>query len=387
MKVLYMSGMYPTPTYPQKGIFCHEQVKALRKLGIEVDVIVPMTIYDKEYTTKMWEYEGVKIHYIRYFKLPGVHCFENIGKHLYHALMRAKIDFTQYDVLHADAPLPAGNAIQRISARYKIPFVVHGHGLDVFMDVDYKNAPNCDRIVTKCKEVYLKANAIVGVSQKVLDNILSRLDVKDKCFVVYNGVDTNKFFPDYDKSNDILEIITVGNLIELKGHDITLQAIAKVVNQGYNKLHLTIYGRGEKEEELKQLTQKLKLEKYVTFEGYVPYEEIAKKMREADLFVLPSWYEAIGCVYLEAMASGTVTVGCYENGIDEVIRTGQNGFLVRPHNIQDLVNVVLYANEYKMHKKYQRIAQNARKSVEEGYSWYCSAKSLIAVYRTIKANR
>lgn len=49
MKVLYISGMYPTPDYPQKGIFCHEQVKALKQIGVDVDVVVPMTIYDKEY--------------------------------------------------------------------------------------------------------------------------------------------------------------------------------------------------------------------------------------------------------------------------------------------------------------------------------------------------
>ena len=384
MKVLYISGMYPTPTYPQKGIFCHEQVKALIKIGIKVDVIVPMTVYDREYTTKMWEYEGVKIRYVRYFKLPGVHGFENIGKHLYRALLKEKIDFKQYDVLHADSPLPSGDAIQKISVKYKIPFIVHGHGLDVFMDVDYKNTRNCSKIVAKCKEVYLNANAIVGVSQKVIDNISARLNVREKSFVVYNGVDTEKFSPNYNKFNKKLEIISVGNLIELKGHDITIQAIAKAVNQGCDNLHLTIYGRGEKEEELKLLTKKMNLETYVTFEGYVPYEEIAKKMREADLFVLPSWYEAIGCVYLEAMASGMITVGCYENGIDEVIQNGKNGFLVRPHNVEDVVNVILYANEHKMDKEYRQIAENARKIAEKDFSWYCSAKSLVEVYKLIK---
>ena len=54
MKVLYISGMYPTPDYPQKGIFCHEQVKALKQIGVDVDVVVPMTIYDKEYKKRTW---------------------------------------------------------------------------------------------------------------------------------------------------------------------------------------------------------------------------------------------------------------------------------------------------------------------------------------------
>lgn len=43
MKILYVSGMYPTPKFPQKGIFSHEQVKALRKRGVDIDVVVPYT--------------------------------------------------------------------------------------------------------------------------------------------------------------------------------------------------------------------------------------------------------------------------------------------------------------------------------------------------------
>lgn len=65
LRVLYITTMYPTPAYPQKGIFCHEQVKALNKIGVKVDVIVPMTIYDREYT-KHWTYEDIEIQYIRF---------------------------------------------------------------------------------------------------------------------------------------------------------------------------------------------------------------------------------------------------------------------------------------------------------------------------------
>lgn len=387
MKVLYISGMYPTPTYPQKGIFCHEQVKALKKIGVEVDVIVPMTIYDKEYTTKIWEYEGVAIRYIRYFKLPGVRRFENIGKHLYHALVRAKIDFTQYDVLHADAPLPTGDAMRLISKKYGIPFIVHGHGLDVFMAVDYQDASNCEKIVKKCIEVYSVADAIAGVSQKVLDNIIKRVDVSDKCFTVYNGVDIDKFSQNIYKNNEKLEIISVGNLIDLKGHDITLRAISKLVQEGKKNLHFTLYGRGSKELELRELIKKLNISEYVTFRGYVSYEEVATGLRNSDIFVLPSWYEAIGCVYLEAMASGIVSVGCYKNGIDEIINHSENGFLVRPHNIEDVAEVLRFAYDKKDKEEFQKVAENGRATVVKYFTWKCSAENLLKVYESVKEER
>ena len=234
MKVLYISGMYPTPDYPQKGIFCHEQVKALKQIGVDVDVVVPMTIYDKEYKKRTWNYEGVEIQYIRFFKFPGVKRYEQIGRSLYVSLLLSGINFRKYDIIHADAPLPAGDAALRLSNKYGIPFIVHGHGLDVFFDESYKDAPNCQRIVEVCKKVYKQAEAVIGVSQKVLDCIQKRIDIREKGKVVYNGVDIDKFYPT-DKKSEEKYILATGNLIALKGHDDTIKAFAELKKAG-NKL-------------------------------------------------------------------------------------------------------------------------------------------------------
>ncbi len=376
MKVLYITMMYPVPKYPQKGVFCHEQVKALKQIGVEVDVVVPLPFYDKDYEKSEWDYEGVHIRYIRYFKLPGVRGFENIGKYLYHALKRAKIDFDQYDILHADAPLPAGDAMRTISQKYGIPLVVHGHGLDVFLEESYKNAKNCDKIVKTSIRVYQEAAAIVGVSQKVLDQIQKKVDISKKGYVVYNGVDTDEFVPVVHKNRRI-EIVSIGNLIPLKGHDYTIQAVKKIVEKGKYDIHLTIAGRGEKEAELKTLVEKLELSKYVQFVGYVTYDKIVSLLQNSDVFVLPSYYEALGCVYLEAMACGVPVIGCWGNGIDEIIRNGQDGYLVEGKNVESIVE-----NVEKMLEKnhYKEMGRLARENVEKSYRWLDSAQSLREIY-------
>lgn len=376
MKVLYITMMYPVPKYPQKGVFCHEQVKALKQIGVEVDVVVPLPFYDKDYEKSEWDYEGVYIRYIRYFKLPGVRGFENIGKYLYHALKRAKIDFDQYDILHADAPLPAGDAMRTISQKYGIPLVVHGHGLDVFLEESYKNAKNCDKIVKTSIRVYQEAAAIAGVSQKVLDQIQKKVDISKKGYVVYNGVDTDKFVP-VEHKNRRIEVVSIGNLIPLKGHDYTIQAVKKIVEKGKYDIHLTIAGRGEKEAELKTLVEKLELSKYVRFVGYVTYDKIVSLLQKSDIFVLPSYYEALGCVYLEAMACGVPVIGCWENGIDEIIQNGQDGYLVEGKNVESIVE-----NVEKMLEKnhYKEMGRLARESVEKSYRWLDSAQSLREIY-------
>lgn len=383
MKVLYISGMYPTPDYPQKGIFCHEQVKALKQIGVDVDVVVPMTVYDKEYETKKWKYEGVEIQYIRFFKLPGVRGYEHIGKLLYYSLLLSGIKFQEYDIIHADAPLPAGDAASRLAKKYGIPFVVHGHGLDVFFDESYKDAPNCKKISKVCKQVYEQASAIAGVSQKVLNCIQERVDIHDKSYVVYNGVDITKFYPISEKTSEKY-IFAVGNLIALKGHDDTIKAFAQLVNSEVTDIRLKIAGRGPLETELKDLVERLGISSYVDFLGYVPYEKIAELMRNARLFCLPSWYEALGCVYLEAMASGIPTIGCYGNGIDEVITDGLDGFLVDNKNVQQIFEKMKMIFQGKA---YENVGVKARKTVEGNYKWIDSAKNLLKLYGEIKDDK
>ena len=382
MKVLYLTGMYPTPAYPQKGIFCHEQVKALKKQGIDVDVVVPVTPYDKDHPPKVWEYEGVTIRYVRFFKVPGLCWFERIGTFLYWALHLSGIKLAQYDVIHADAPLPAGYAAMKISKKYGIPYVIHCHGLDVFLDEDYGKSKRYPKIAPRVDQVYLQANAIVGVSGKTLENVQKRLDVASKCHVVYNGVDTQSFQPAEKADRKELHILSVGNLIPLKGHDLTIQALGELVNEGCRELRLDIYGRGEKEAELKALVKTQNMEDWVSFKGYVPYSEVAQAMAQADVFLLPSWYEAIGCVYLEAMASGTIAVGCFENGIDEVIVSGENGFLVTPHSVGDIVSTLKKILQMTTEDR-QTIARKGRQTVVESFTWKASAQTLAEVYNKL----
>lgn len=129
------------------------------------------------------------------------------------------------------------------------------------------------KISEVCRRVYEQANAIAGVSQKVLNYIQERVDIRDKGYVVYNGVDTTKFYPVSEKVSEKY-ILSVGNLIALKGHDDTIKAFAELVNSGVTDVRLKIAGRGPLEIELKDLVERLGISNYVDFLGYVPYEKL-----------------------------------------------------------------------------------------------------------------
>lgn len=374
IRVLYITTMYPIPAFPQQGIFCHEQVKALKQIGVDVTVAVPIPFYDSQ-KEKKWDYEGIHIRYVRFFKMPRARDFHRTGRSLFQALNKA-FKLNAFDLFHADASLPSGYAAMIASEKYHIPFLVHGHGLDVFLEGSYSGLKNCNKISEACQLVYKRANAVVGVSQKVLNNIQEKVDISGKAYVVYNGVDVDKFLPMSHK-NEQLIITSIGNLIPLKGHDYTIKAVKRLVDQGYTNIKLIIAGRGKLEKELKQSSHSLGLDNYIEFVGYIPYNDIVKLLQNSDIFVLPSWYEALGCVYLEAMACGVPAIGCWDNGIDEVITDGVNGYLVEGKSDEQIVDKL---KQFIENNGSAMMGEKARLTVEEKFKWEDSAYRLKRIY-------
>ena len=204
------------------------------------------------------------------------------------------------------------------------------------------------------------------------------MNISGKDFVAFNGVDAEKFSPVEKEPGEKVTFISIGNLIPLKGHDYTLRAIKALVDKGHTNICLKLLGRGYLEQELKDLAKELEIEQYVDFVGYVPYDDVRKTLQQSDVFVLPSWYEAFGCVYLEAMACGLPAIGCLGNGIDEVILHGQTGYLVENKSLDQLTDCMERLLDGTTR---QRIGKAAAKAVKEQYLWKHSAKALVQAYK------
>ena len=122
------------------------------------------------------------------------------------------------------------------------------------------------------------------------------------------------------------------------------------------------------------------------FENVIKYLNLAndtqtENMQKAGIFVLPSFYEALGCVYLEAMASGVAALGIKGCGIDEIITDKENGYLVEPHNTEQIAERILYAIENP--EEHARIAMAGYDHVINQYQWVHVAQSLAKVYEEI----
>jgi glycosyltransferase involved in cell wall biosynthesis len=102
-------------------------------------------------------------------------------------------------------------------------------------------------------------------------------------------------------------------------------------------------------------------------------------MRRATVFALPSRYEGLGCVYLEAMAAGKPVVACLGQGIDEVIKPGLNGCLIKPDDLEELIDTLtrlLQQTEIR-----RKMGDAARRTILQRYTLAEQAARLFRLYR------
>jgi glycosyltransferase involved in cell wall biosynthesis len=97
------------------------------------------------------------------------------------------------------------------------------------------------------------------------------------------------------------------------------------------------------------------------------------------MFALPSSYEGLGCVYLEAMACAKPVIGCRGQGIEEVIEHGKSGMLVTPENEQELTDAMETILRDK--ELCQRMGKNALAIILDRLTLAHQAQKLAEVYR------
>jgi glycosyltransferase involved in cell wall biosynthesis len=172
-----------------------------------------------------------------------------------------------------------------------------------------------------------------------------------------------------------VRFISVSHLHEGKGIDVTLRALAQARDAGFEDWTFTIVGDGDQERELVELVREMRL-RQVTFTGGQPRENVFALLSEADVFVLPSYREAFGIAYLEAMAAGLVTIGVRGQGPSAFIEHGINGFLVNPKDPDDLARLLLQIPGDA--ERMRAIGAAARRTVRSGFTWDAHAEKLLA---------
>jgi teichuronic acid biosynthesis glycosyltransferase TuaC len=322
----------------------------------------------------------VPAHWFRYFALPGGFGLPSAGNFVFaHIVSKVREIHSsqQINLIHAHGPLPCGHAAMLLGAELSIPYVVSVHGLDAFSDqqVSGRAGEWCRRI---SQRVYRSSRRVIGISEHVREQILEGTGPSCRTSVVYNGVDPELFSPGDDPCADSLIVLSVGNLIPIKGHKLLIRAVATLAVE-FPALQLEIIGEGPERSRLEILASELKITERIAFLGRQSRKQVAAVMQRCTLFALPSRYEGLGCVYLEAMSTGKPVIGCRGQGIAEIIRHGSNGFLVGSDNEKELTLAIAMLLRDPLRRR--NIGSAARDTILERVTLAQQAESLIRIYR------
>jgi len=209
---------------------------------------------------------------------------------------------------------------------------------------------------------------IIAVSQSVKD-FISKYEFipQHRITMIYHGVDINQFKKktnliklkqELNIKDDDFVIGIVGRMIKQKGHKYLLEAIAKLKDE-ISTIKLLIIGTGNLETSLKYYSKKLGIEKNVVFLGF--RMDMTPLYSLMNILCLPSIFEGLGLVLVEAMLCQTITIGAEIHGITEVIQDGINGYLFPPKNSTALANIILKIYNSNFDKK---IYEQAKKSTQ-----------------------
>jgi len=293
-----------------------------------------------------------------------------------------------FDIVHAHHAFTPTSLMSVSSAKkLGIPTVLTNHSMFLLHDSDYFWT-TMSYLLFPFRRYINKADKIIAVSQAAAE-FIEHFTRRDKIVVIPNGVDITRFNPVNSTVPGSLPLSTpekpiilyVGRLAYRKGIHVLLKAMPYIL-EAIPQTRLLIAGSGYMEGLIRLLVKSLNLEDHVELLGFVPDDELPSLYNLSDLFVLPSIYcESFGITLLEAMASGTPIVASETGGVPEVIENEVDGILFEKGNEIDLADAVVKV--LSSPTLAEELAKNARKKVEERYSWTVVGEAIEEVYKDV----
>lgn len=360
--------------------FVHAQAAAYAALGHRVRAIVPYPIGKRDWDGKRfsgpvrrWTQDGVEVFAVRYLSLSryGLGGF-NLASAL--RVLPRRLDkllegFAP-EVVHAHTLGFDSEIGAFLKERLGLPLVVTTHGSDTTVPMNLGKHEEMRRLCGR-------ADAVVAVSGVLRDRLLP-CGTATPVHVIHNGFRLQHLSGQTRKVPCTFQ--QTGHLIELKKVDVTIHAFARI-HAAHPEARLTLLGTGVMRRELEDLCRELGVAESVRFLGEVPNARVFEELGRTQFYVMPSVREGLPISYLEAMASGCITVGTAGEGISEIISSGENGFLVPPDDPEAIVRAVEWCLERP--EEAAAIAERGRRDALE-LTWERNAKEYLELFERIR---
>ena len=401
---LWISDYFPRPHDKTTGTWALESVVALNKEGLRTAVLaptpwiprlpgLPVELSNWSRVPSRYEISGVPVYYSRcphyprawvnnvlYTKAPFLDtaflwpwCRQSADE-----LMKQH----PFDVVHSNFLFPSGYIGMKIKQRFGTPLVVHERSVQR-LGLARDNARR--RIAYRQS---LRAADLVITENQNMASELRQIEPEISELRVFKQPGSH---PDLVESlvqnrpkefSDRFVVLSVGSLSERKGHEYLIRAVADV-RKDIPEIACRIIGAGSKRGELENLINQLGLADVVELCGKRPHADVLGEMSWCDVFALPSWGEAGGTVYGEAMQFGKPIIACQEEGITDIAEHHVHGCMVPPRDSAAVADSLRWLHADTSRRS--RVAQSARELAIAELGYPKLAKALIELYGSIAA--
>lgn len=299
-----------------------------------------------------------------------------INKILMHRKLSEFLKENKYDIIHINSGSFFFNLqVAYIAKRHKIErIIVHSHNT-----LNKKN--KIKNFIIKMLKPLLSyyATDFLACSEKAAKDMFTKKILNTKVIIIKNGIDVKKFKFDQlirDKMrkklniDDKFVICNVGRFVEQKNHKFMIDCFKEVYNKNKNAI-LILIGQGNLENDIKEKVLKFNLEENVKFLGL--RKDVNQIMQAADVFFLPSLFEGLPIVGIEAQTTGLKCV-MSDTITKEVDITNTVKFLnLKSNTLSEWANELLKDNKVEREKEYEKI-------IERGYDIENTANTLLKIY-------
>lgn len=338
LRVLTLSTLYPNPAQPGFGGFVERQTLRLAAhRQVDLRVVAPLGLppfpldrlrrYAALRAVPMREvWKDVPTLRPRFPLIPAVGWRFNpafVERAAERALRELRAEGFVPDVIDAEFFFPDGVAATRLGRRLGIPVSIKARG----SDIHYWGGKPAVR--TALLAAAQAAGGLLSVSEALKRDMAALGMPADKIRVHYTGVDLERFRP-VDRAVAKAKfgvagplVVSIGNLVRLKGHEIVAGAVAKL-----DGVTLLIAGAGTDEPWLRQQVAALGQPDRLRFLGAVPHTDVPTLLAAADVMALASEREGLANAWVEALACGTPVVAPDIGSAREVIDRPGAGAIV-----------------------------------------------------------
>ena len=339
LSLLTFTTLYPNARQPNHGVFVENRLRHLVATGkARSTVLAPVPWLQAGGVPAQEQRHGLDVYHPRFLTIPRLGM--RILPHLLYraaapALQRLIDAGSRFDAIDAHYFYPEGVAAVWLGRRFGLPVVITARGSDVTQFPDYRGPR---RMILRAAA---DADALITVSAGLRDALVALGADGGKITVLRNGVDLRVFSPrDRNAARAAYAVdgpvaVSVGALIERKGHELTIEAMACL--PGWT---LLIAGVGQQRAALLARAEACGVGGRVRLLGAVPHETLALLFSAADVSVLSSSREGWANVLLESMACGTPVVASPIPGNPEVVRTRHAGLIAAARTPQAIADAV-----------------------------------------------